>query len=253
MHLTGLLSRPAGDPHNVRPTGNSLAIPNEGTFDYVVTVDEQCLAGKEPILTGQDKRGGSEPSLLGPKPRILIGADRIAVVAADRNNATIREASFAAGDAVMTCIRAGDVAHISRSSAGGVGISIIRDNQLILALGAASEVPLGDLSIRKGPESTWTPQGPNDEDTWLEFTVGSESRTLRARESARLGSYDLYVERCWVPGIPGTDECVGISRDQIPAQRDIAMRSAVLLGNADLKLTGWDSNLPLQPTSIAGD
>jgi hypothetical protein len=77
-------------------------------------------------------------------------------------------------------------------------------------------------------------------DAWLEFNVQDKHLTLREREVSELGDYNIYVERCWQFGVPGTDECVSLCVADNLTMKIAAMRSAILLTHGDLKQVRWD-------------
>jgi hypothetical protein len=69
----------------------------------------------------------------------------------------------------------------------------------------------------------------------------NEQLTLKERGLSQVAGYDVYVERCWARGLPGTDECVSLSLADNSAIRTAAMRSAILLGNGHMKMVSWDT------------
>ena len=77
-------------------------------------------------------------------------------------------------------------------------------------------------------------------DTWLEFRVAKESLKLRERAVANIGSYQVYSERAWEPGVPGVDQCVSISVAGDSAVELAALRGAILILNGDERITRWD-------------
>jgi hypothetical protein len=153
--------------------------------------------------------------------------------------------SFPAGDALLQALQGGDSLHLARTSAGGVGVSLLRANRLILALGAATAVPLGQgITVGRGTKRVWEPEemlaGSLPGDTWLDFTIESDTQRLQARQAATISSYDIYVERDWAVGVPGVDECVSIAAQETVGFRDAAMRSAILLAAGCQKIRGWE-------------
>jgi hypothetical protein len=49
---------------------------------------------------------------------------------------------------LIAMLRGSDVLHISRTHRAGLGLSVLRDGQLIAAAGAVMHVPLGTVSVR---------------------------------------------------------------------------------------------------------
>ena len=121
----------------------------------------------------------------------------------------------------------------------GIGMSILREGTLVLAIGAVLSVPLGDhVRVAHRPKVTFPDERVGE--TWLEFFVGSHSLTLQERESAEIEGYHFYVEQSWAPGVPGTDECVSICLSADSKTKLASMRSAILLGSTMLKMVSWD-------------
>jgi len=225
-----------------------VAISPESTFTYTAIINAESLEPRDLALVGQREvilsarggRGVDQPSLCGPSPRVVIVGDRLSLVATDRHNASVWKATCLSGDATLRHAEAGDVLHIARSIMAGVGISLLRDGELVLAMGAAS-VPLGGVSIGQEQDTAPVPFSfPFVPCEGMMFTADGESRNLKPRESAQLGPYHIYVERCGdgSPDDPG--ECIAISRAESSVLRNAAMRSAILMRESGLKITGWD-------------
>lgn len=90
-------------------------------------------------------------------------------------------------------------------------------------------------------QKTVTEKWPPPE-TWVEVTVGNETKALRDREEATIDEYRVFVERSWRWGIPGEDEAVAIYRsdDHI---RDMALESAKRLAR-EIRLVKWSPHPP---------
>ncbi len=209
-----------------------------GTFEYEAEFTRESFRDSDLELYGNDLRGGNAGCLVGANPKIRFWRDRVVLVASAKANATVRNASFAIGDAVPLSARPGDRLYLIRTGSGQIGLSLLREERLVLAIGAVTAVPLGrDIVTRKRPKNSW------DEfirDTWLEFRFGEAQLILRERETRETAGYHIYIEHGWEPGTPGTDECVSMSVIDNPSLTIAAMRSAILVGNADLKMTDWD-------------
>ena len=140
-------------------------IPPSGTFDYVATVPGpaadgsfECqahvrqpmplhwerligsrLVGHAPVLRVTDAGITPDP---GPnRPRVM--RSRVTLTASSRQHAQIAAASFHLDEALFLNSRPGDLIHVTRTSCGGVGFSILRDGELVVAVGAVTSVPLG--------------------------------------------------------------------------------------------------------------
>jgi hypothetical protein len=215
-----------------------MAIHPSGTFDYEAAFTEQSFRGSDILLRGADRDGGGEERLVGLRPDIRLGDDLLVIFTSERRSAGVRHASFPVGDAVSLAARPGDRLHVARAGTGDIGLSLLRGGRLVVAVGAVTEVPLGDVRAAHGTDGSW--ERPSA-DRWLEFTAGGERLTLRGREFAEVGGYHVYVERCWAFGIPGERECVSVCGSDDAAMRVAAIRSAVLLGHGALKLVEWDN------------
>jgi hypothetical protein len=223
-----------------------VAIPPCGTCEYVVTVPGPRDDGAPwsvrlctPIaLTGDDlmdaRLVGHAPTLeitdagmatvvaqlpltgvVAPKVR----RSRLTLAAPLRQHAMAASATFHVDRALTEALVPGDLLYIARTACGGLGLSIVRNGQLIAAAGAVSAVFLGD-GVRVGrpadaiaraadvlraidPEFRF-PEWP------VEINVGAHTRLLYGGRP-RLDGYEVFVLHGFFPGIPGTDECVAIS------------------------------------------
>jgi len=215
-------------------------IHSSGIFEYEAEFTKDGFGDSDIVVYGSDLSGRKVKRLAGHKPMIRFWRDRVVLVASDKPNSTVRNVSFAIGDAVPLSARPGDRLYLVRTGAGGIGLSLLRQERLVLATGAVTAVPLGrDFHTirRPGNKDSW--KSPLL-DTWLEFRIGKEQVILRERETTEIGGYNIYVEHGWKDGVPGTDECVSVSALDGPSMMIAAMRSAILVANGVLKMTGWD-------------
>ena len=214
-----------------------MAIHRSGTFEYEAEFTKEGFGDSDIALFGRDRGGGIVKRLIGPKPKIRFWNNRLVIIASEETNSTVRNASFLIGDAVKLVARPGDKFYVTRTGSGGIGMSVLREQELILATGAVTAVPLGhEVKTIRHPEEAWNFAS----ETWLEFRIRNQSIVLRERETAEVEGYHVYVERPWQSGVPGTDECVSVSQTADPLIKVAAMRSAILLGNSGLKLVNWD-------------
>ena len=64
-----------------------------------------------------------------------------------------RSSSFHLDRGLTSAFRTGDIIHIGCTARGGVGVSVVRDGRLVVAVGAVSVVPMGgDVSVRVASE-----------------------------------------------------------------------------------------------------
>ena len=201
----------------------------EGTFNYTFEVVDPVRAGQKLAGRLREFVPGGAPWLVGcaplleaieyqPQPWHLYA--RITLSASDRWNATVTSFSFSVERGLVRVLRPGDVLHISRTGCGGIGLSILRDDQLVATAGAISSVPLGvDVSVRFPHELTdqaeaiYRTRDPEYEmrEHPIELSIAGETRILHGYRS-RIGPYDVLVRHGFFPGIPGTNECVSIER-----------------------------------------
>lgn len=211
-----------------------------GTFEYQAEFTSEGFSDSDIVLYGTIANKVDGPRLVGHSPMIRFWNDRLVLVASEESTSGLRNASFAIGDAIFLSAKPGDELHVIRTGSGGLGLSLLREDRLVLAIGCVTSVPLGtNINVIKGPRSRKAFPDPLC-DTRLEFQVENESLVLRDRTLTQLGDCEIYVERSWQVGIPGVDECVSICRGDDPAVKIASVRSAILLGNSPLKMTHWD-------------
>lgn len=140
-------------------------MPPCGTFQYVLTVPERI--GYEGFECGADVREPipttGEPHiverLVGYAPRVRVSEagftpdasptrpwvmrSQITLTAPTRERASVREASFHVDKALTSVMKLGDEVHLSRTEHGGLGLSVLRAGELVVAVGAITAVPLG--------------------------------------------------------------------------------------------------------------
>jgi hypothetical protein len=220
------------------------AILPSGTFEYEAEFTKESFSNSDIVLHGSyrygsDLCGEKIDRLVGHNPKIRFWRDRIGLIAPQEHNSSVRNASFAIGDAVPLAARPGDRLYLVRTGAGGIGLSLLRQESLVLALGAVTAVPLGRyIQTIRSPSNTKFWEDPQL-DTWLELRVGNDQIILREREATELGDYHIYMEHGWENGEPGTDECLSLTVLDSPAidcgyaVRDIGCQW-------DLKTTRWD-------------
>lgn len=216
-----------------------MTIPASGTFDYEADFTEESFGDSNIVLMSSDRGRRGDRRLVGLHPKLRFSQDRLVIFTNETRGATVRHASFLVGDAVSLVAQLGDRLYVSRTGAGAMGISVLRRERLILAIGAVTAIPLGEgFQVVAGSDGSWEKPSSN---TWLDFSVDAKHLIMRGREFSDLGKYYLYVERCWEFGEPDANECASICFGDDPATRIAAMRSAVLLGHAALKMVEWDN------------
>jgi len=220
-----------------------MVMPPSGTFSYLTTIPmgaqdafpwemkslESFRRSGNPLV---DKRlVGWSPRLyvreagLPPKPDASVPSverSEIRLVATDREHASLETASYFVDRVLLRAVRPGDVFHIARTGCGGVGVSVVREEKLVFAVGAVGAVPLGlGISVKtpydllekaeailrdRDPEFGFLHQP-------IEICIGDHSRIL-FRGHLRTEGYHVWVEHGFITGMPGTDESVSITLDE---------------------------------------
>jgi hypothetical protein len=254
-----------------------MSIPRSGTFNYAGIVPDghvqssgrwqmRDASGAESSSRVdslvRDRLVGLQPSLeiadagvipdvrVSPytgnvRPKVLLS--RLTLRAGSRDRATVTAFSFCVDQAFTRSWRGGDVLHVARTGCGGIGVSVVRGDRLIAAIGAVTAVPHGGLvSVRipteviREAESVFSRMDPRFEfpELPIEVQVESERRVLY-RGRPRIGSYEVFVEHGFYPGTPGTSECVALSLVG-SCPETAAVCSAQLLEYSDLfELVRW--------------
>lgn len=206
-----------------------MAIPASGTFDYVFHVPAGPQSGSRKLKGGLRDPLGRRDRLLGHAPTLEAIEykreewqlySRVTLTASRWRLSGSRSMSFSVDRALIRTLRAGDVLNISRTGCGGLGLSILRDGDLVAAAGAITKVPLGAGLTARNPgdlveqaEMVFRARDPQYRmgEYPIELSVEGETRIVH-RGRPRLGPYDIFVIHGFIIGIPGTDERVSIER-----------------------------------------
>ena len=205
-----------------------MAIGPEGTFAYsfVVSEDHGIAAPLRGTLSRASPR--DVPRLVGHAP-MLDAVEfqrepwqlyaRLTLTASDRW-ATVRSASITVERGIVRVLRRGDVLHLRRTASGGLGLSILREDQLIAAAGAITSVPLGSSVSARYPrdliaqaEAIFRTRDENYHlfDRPLELAVAGATRILHSGRP-QMGPYEVYVRHGFILGLPGIDESASIEQ-----------------------------------------
>lgn len=195
-----------------------MAIPFWNTFEYEAVFTLPGFRKYDIVLTGIDRHPDKGMRLAGHRPQIRFWQGRLGIISADsdRSNASVRMISFPFGDAVDLAAIAGDVLHVVRTPSCGIGLSLLRDQKLILAIGAINSVPLANAA-----------------------SAAAVHRDLQARETAETEGYYIYLERAWKDDTEGCDECVSVCLADDPKMKISSMRSAILLAHGRQDSMDW--------------
>jgi len=225
----------------------------EGTFDYVF--DVSTVAGAAGPLQGRPREplARTDRRLLGHAP-LLEAVEyqreawqlyaRITLTGGEGRHASVRSASFSVDRGLVRVLRQGDVLYISRTLCAGLGLSILRDGQLVAAAGAITSVPLGtDVSARhpgdlvEQAEQIFRTRDPQyrTRESPIELSVAGVTRILHGGRPT-LGPYEVFVRHGFLRGIPGTDESLSIERRGV-CPDTAAHTTAQLLDEEGLRLS----------------
>jgi hypothetical protein len=172
-------------------------------------------------------------------------------------------AAFYVDKDLMHAFKPDDILYMARTCCGGLGVSLLRSDQLVFAVGAIGGIPLGNGVSGKTPlelvdeaESLFKrrdfgfgfPEHP------LQFSVDGQVRLI-FRGRMQLGSYEQWVEQHgFRPGDPGEDEGAAISLKGA-CGATAASATTQLLNTGDLEHTPewWpiQSRSPLYPARRA--
>ena len=222
-----------------------MAIPLCGRFDYVAVVPESgtdrtswCVRLRTPVeVTGNDM---ADDRLVGHAPTLAISdagitpdarvppftgrarpkvlRSKVTLTASQRKHARAASAAFHIDKALTMLLSPGDLLFLARTGCGGLALSIVRDGQLIVAAGAASNVSLGEPVHVRIPTDTVTDaervfrkhdSGFRFPELPVEIRLAEHTRLLFCGQR-ELDSYKTWVEHGFYRGVPGTDECVAI-------------------------------------------
>lgn len=239
-----------------------------GTFEYVACMPEDLGSGiiscplemPRPIKLPESAPVGSR--LVGYRPQLKISDAgrpskpgprnpdtqrcRISLKASERLNATSSQVSFFLDKGLITALKPGDLLHLVRTGCGRIGISAIRGERMIYAVGAITRVPLGtDFEAQLPfPQIQASRDLFREIDPEFEFAdLPIEVRTERKRRvlytgRTEVGGFALHVLHGRVMGLPGRDECVAVVRKGQCSLVD-AISSAFFLDTDHLEVNRW--------------
>jgi hypothetical protein len=216
------------------------------------------LFGREPTLVISD---ADPPTNASPK-RPFVLRSRFTLSGNDRT------ACFHVDRSLTSALGAGDVIHIARTERGGLGLSVLRNQRLVVAVGAVTAVPLGEsVRARIAPElqdqaialvepppgiMSWNAREQYGHEWPVEIQIDGTTHLFFVRNENihgiqffmvhgfRLRAPSTLAQGLSTPksvqGVVGTDECVALSRvGQSPVVG--ANASALLLAADGLELS----------------
>jgi hypothetical protein len=215
-------------------TVSGATLPVEECFDYVTVVpavgedwharsradgeastNERRLVGRSPqvrIESAGILKGGGSVSALCDLIRPAVLASRVVLSASDRTDATASAVSFYLDQGVVDAFRVGDVINLTRSPRGGLGVSVIRGNELVVALGVVTAVPLAELRATVRRDQVVRQSGFLGESRtgrpWLHAVQVTTAHAVPRKPKG-------FTIRTWYgawPAPTNADECVSIVR-----------------------------------------
>ena len=250
-----------------------MAIPLEGTFEYVAVIPDlrgmvfSCEAQLQRVVN--DAQGSIRSRLVGPNPVLHVEDAgptpnpnsrnpatqrcRLRLTAAERGHASFAEASFILDRGVISALHPKDLLHmVLTPCCGRIGVSAIRSDQLIFAVGAITHIPLGrDFEARMPwdlvheAEAVFRKRDTEFRFAWypVEYPVEirvSGSGRIMYRGRVNLGSFEVWVLHGLTHHMdrPGSDECVSVVRKGACPVVD-ANSSAIFLDSDALEVVAW--------------
>lgn len=244
-------------------------MPLAGTFNYLTIIPnnfEEKSSSPWPVQPAEKVDGifdspknsrltGLSPSLEitdgGPTPnpgssRPAVSRSRFTLTASGRRNSSVSSASFYVDRRLTHAFEPGDTLYMVRTHSAGLGLSLLRNDRLVFAVGAISSVPLGN-EVRGGIPHDLVQQAvtifqkrdPNFQFRELPVEISVDERLqIIFRGRNHLGNYDIWVEHGYFPGTPGVHECASISLNGA-CGFGAASASAQLLEGGELEMIQW--------------
>lgn len=243
-----------------------MVLPLSCTFEYVGVIPDHASTTFSCDIQSRpgtyDPLSGIPSSLVGPTPRLHVEdagptpnpgpripasqRSRLRLVAANRQNASLEETSFILDRGVISALRPGDVLHMALTGCGNIGVSAIRDDQLIFAVGAITAVPLGcDVKARipydlvRETEAIF--QARDGDFRFAEYPVeihACDSVRIMYEGRIELGSLQVWVLHGHYFCTPGVDACASVVRKGACPVVD-ANSSALFLDSGRLGSLDW--------------
>jgi hypothetical protein len=156
--------------------------------------------------------GGGPVSPLCDLIRPTIFASRVTLSSEGAPDATAVRASFLLSQGLVDCFQAGDQLHLTLTPRGALGLSLFRDGNLMVALGAVTAVPLGDLHVIVRRDRLSMNAAPPGVSKWKPPGLYPLEVTSRDEPPRKPEGYQIRVwYRAWPPP-EDADECLSIVR-----------------------------------------
>jgi len=240
-----------------------MVMPRCGTFDYAAVIPDpndagalECRAEQRlPVSSLGDELADSR--LVGLAPSLSIAdaesspdhapRSRVTLNAGSHERASVASASFHVDRMLVSFLRAGDVLYVSRSMCAGLGLSILREGQLIAAAGDITGVPLGNDVTARYPgalideaEAVFRRHDPKFafDETPLELNVMG-TRRLLSRGQMTAGPFNILVVHGFIRGFPGIELCASIARPPLCSPAAINVTANLLADPLAFTMRQW--------------
>lgn len=175
---------------------------------------------------------------------------RFLLTATRRDGASVSSAAFHVDRGLVRHLRAGDTLHLKRTYGAGLGLSVLRDGRLVVAVGAVTCVQLGDditatlpWELLEQAEAVLKARYPafRFREKPIEIAVASHPPMLLAIYNGTIGPYRVFIRHGFLLNIPGDSELAAISRVGLCA--DVAAQCAAMLLalNDGFEMAHWES------------
>ena len=203
-----------------------------------------CMVGPSPKLMIEG--AGPPPYASGPNPQ--VPRSRLTLTASGKDLATASAVSFCIDRRLTLLLRPRDTLNIVRSdTCGRLGLSLIREGELVFAAGAITVAPLGERVKARIPndliqaaEAIFKKQDETFEfhEYPIEVKVGSEQRILYGGWR-QVGGYHVCMMHGfrWEP-MPGESEC-GALLSVGACHVSAAFFTEQLLNATSYEIVGW--------------
>lgn len=223
-----------------------------GTFDYRVVVGRDTGVPQRWIGEAHSLRSRSmHPGSAGQRPLFELADGHLILRATESRfarwtNPHFREwgppstyQSFEVGDAPAAAMESGDQLAFHRHGTGDYALTIVRNESLVLGLGAITGLALGsEIQVEEDARldelnlaGDFDLQLPLERpaDLHIAFATGSERINLCEGEEANIGRYYARVDRVYRMGLPGELSILAVGRLSRTLTKEMVIGSLALI------------------------
>jgi hypothetical protein len=220
--------------------------------DYTVTIPEGPAETRCLVAVWRQAEGPAQTCLLGGQALVDVVEhaptawqlqSRITLTATYRNLAAAQAVSFSVDRWLTRMLRPGDVLNVQYDSQDGIGLSAVRRDHLLWAVGDIVGMPLGrnvrawiphDLTTQA--EAVFRAVDPEYEavEYPIGFAVGETTRILHSGRPT-INGYEIYMVRGYSAG---ARPCVSVANTAV-CPDCAASLSALLLDKEGVQLKAW--------------